>query len=124
VADKQEKLILMCTHGPEDTERATIPFVLATAAQASGMDVVMGFQVNGVMLITKGCAEHVFAPGFPPLKDLLDAYIDAGGKLYACGPCVQSRKLNPATDFIAGAEVRNAAFFVKELSGATNALVY
>jgi predicted peroxiredoxin len=35
MTEKTEKLILMCTHGPEDPERATIPFVMATAAQAS-----------------------------------------------------------------------------------------
>lgn len=43
-----EKLILMATHGPEDPERATIPFVTATAAQASEVDVLIGFQSNGV----------------------------------------------------------------------------
>jgi len=29
-----ERLVIMCTYGPEDPERATIPFVMATAAQA------------------------------------------------------------------------------------------
>ncbi len=81
-----DKLAIVCTHGPEDPERATIPFVLATAAQASDVDVIMGFQVNGMLLAKKGCAEHVFAAGFPPLKELIDAYVEAGGELYLCGP--------------------------------------
>jgi len=119
-----EKLAIVCTHGPEDPERATIPFVLATAAQASDVEVVMGFQVNGVMLTKKGCAEHVFAAGFPPLKDLIDAYIEAGGVLYVCGPCVNSRKLVPEVDFIEGAKVVNAATFVKLFTEATNVLNY
>lgn len=119
-----EKLVIVVTHGPEDPERATIPFVLATAAQASDVDVVMGFQVNGVMLIRKGCAEHVFGANFPPLKDLMDAYVEAGGTFYVCGPCVASRKLDPSTDFIEGAKVVNAATFVKEFTEATNVLVY
>ncbi len=119
-----EKLLLMVTHGPEDPERATIPFVMATAAQASEVEVVLGFQANGVMLIRKGCAEHVFAAGFPPLKELMDMYIEAGGKMLVCGPCVKSRQLNPETDFIQGATVVNAATFVKECTEATNVLVY
>lgn len=119
-----EKLVIMCTHGPEDPERATIPFVLATAAQASDVDVTMGFQVNGVMLVKKGCVEHVFAAGFPPLKDLMDAYIAAGGRLFVCGPCVNSRKLDPAKDFVEGAIVINAVTFVKEYTEATNVLTY
>ncbi len=119
-----EKIVIMCTHGPEDPERATIPFVIATAAQASEVEVVVGFQASGVMLVRKGCAEHVFAAGFPPLKELMDAYVAAGGKLYVCGPCVQSRKLDPKNDFIEHATVINAATFVKEITEATNALVY
>jgi predicted peroxiredoxin len=119
-----EKLIIICTHGPEDPERATIPFVLATAAQASDVDVVMGFQVNGVMLVKKGCAAHVFAAGFPPLADLMTAYLEAGGKMFVCGPCVNSRKLDPSVDFVEGAKVVNAATFVKEFTEATNSLIY
>ena len=119
-----EKLVLMCTHGPEDPERATIPFVMATAAQASDVEVVIGFQADGVLLVKKGMVEHVFAAGFPPLKDLVDAYLEAGGVLYVCGPCVNSRKLNPEQDFIPGAKVVNAATFVKEVTEATNVLVY
>lgn len=119
-----EKLAIVCTCGPEDPERATIPFVLATAAQASDVEVVMGFQVNGVMLAKKGCAEHVFASGFPPLKELVDAYVEAGGELFVCGPCVNSRKLDPASDFIKGAKVVNAATFVKVFTEATNVLNY
>ncbi len=119
-----EKLVLICTHGMEDPERATIPFVVATAAQASGVEVVMGFQVNGVMLVKKGCVEHVFAAGFPPLKELMDLYLEAGGKMLVCGPCVNSRKLQPENDFIVGATVVNAVTFVKEFTEATNVLVY
>jgi predicted peroxiredoxin len=124
MAEKNGKLILMCTHGPEDPERATIPFVMATAAQASDVEVVLGFQANGVMLVRKGCAEHVFAAGFPPLKELMDIYIENGGKLFVCGPCVKSRQINPEEEFIPGATVVNAATFVKECTEATNVLVY
>lgn len=119
-----EKLAIVLTHGPEDPERATIPFVLATAAQASNVDVVMGFQVDAVMLVKKGCAEHVFAAGFPPLKELVDAYLEAGGEFYLCGPCVNSRKFDPQEDFIQGCKVVNAATFVKVFTEATNVLNY
>ena len=124
MAEKSGKLILMCTHGPEDPERATIPFVMATAAQASDVEVILEFQANGVMLVRKGCAEHVFAAGFPPLKELMDIYLENGGKLFVCGPCVKSRQINPEEEFIPGATVVNAATFVKECTEATNVLVY
>lgn len=119
-----EKIVIMCTRGPEEPERATIPFVMATAAQASEVDVVIGLQADGVMLAKKGIADGVAAPGFPPLKELLDMYLEMGGKLLVCGPCVQTRKIDPKTDLIEGAGVAGAATFVEEITAATNALVY
>lgn len=118
------KLVFVCTHGPEDPERATLPFVMATTAQASDMDTVLAFQANGVMLMVEGVAQHVLAPSFPPLKELLDAYLENGGKLLVCGPCVKSRQIDPEKDFVKGATLVNAATIVKELSEATNVLVY
>ncbi|HXZ49390.1 MAG TPA: DsrE family protein [Usitatibacter sp.] len=118
------KLVIMCTHGVDSPERATIPFVMATAAQACDVDVLMGFQADGVTLAVKGGADRVAAPSFPPLKDLFAAYVEAGGKLYVCGPCVNSRKIDPKKDLAEGATVVNAATFVKECTEATNVLVY
>lgn len=124
MTEKKEKLILMCTHGPEDPERATIPLVMAAAAQASEVEVVIGFQANGVLLIREGIAQHVFAAGFPPFKELLDIYLENGGKLLVCGPCIKSRQIDPEKEFIKGATVVNAVTFVKECAEATNVLVY
>jgi len=85
---------------------------------------VLGFQTNGVMLIRKGCAKHVFAAGFPALKELLDIYIENGGKLFVCSPCVKPSQINPEEEFIPDATVVNAASFVKECAKATNVLAY
>jgi len=119
-----EKLVIMCTHGPEDPERATIPFVMATAAQAADVEVIIGLQVDGVRLAAKGGADGVAAPSFPALKDLFKAYFEAGGKLLVCGPCVQSRKIDPKKDFVDAATVVGAATFVQCCTEATNVLVY
>jgi uncharacterized protein len=123
MADAKKKLVLMVTHGPENSELATIPFVMAVTAQASDVDVLMGFQANGVMLTIKGMADHVAASGFPPLKDLLKTYIDGGGKMYVCGPCVGSRMI-AQQDMVQGATIVGAATFVAECVAATNVLVY
>jgi predicted peroxiredoxin len=49
----------MATNGPENPELATIPFVMATAAQASDVEVAMGFQGNGSMLAVKCMSDLV-----------------------------------------------------------------
>lgn len=117
------KLVFMVTHGPEHPETATIPFAMAVAAQAGGVEVVMGFQVEGVRLLQRGVAEGVAAPGFVPLKQLMDIYHSNGGVYYACGPCTATRGIT-AEEFVDGAQVVNAPVFIEQFLTAQNVLVY
>lgn len=121
--NNNDQILIMATHGPEDPERATIPFVMALAALASEMGAIIGFQSNGVLLARRDCARHVFAPGFPPLKELMDNYLELGGLLYVCGPCVQSRKISE-DDLLEEAKVVSAATFVAACAEAKGVLVY
>ncbi len=118
-----EKLVFMVTHGPEDAERATIPFVMAAAALASDVAVVMGFQADGVELVKSGVAEAVAAPEFPPLAKLLGDVREMGAALLVCSPCIKSRGIAPS-DLVEGAEVVAAGRFVVEITSATNTLTY
>jgi predicted peroxiredoxin len=61
-----EKVAIVCTCGPEDPERATIPFVLATAALVSNVHVVKGFQVNGVLFMKKALPNMFWPAAFLP----------------------------------------------------------
>lgn len=117
-----EKLVILATHGPDSPELATIPFVMACAALASDLEVVMGFQGDGVCLMHQGEAETVRAPGFPPLAKLLADFQDLGGKALVCGPCVNSRGIGEA--LVEGSEVVAAARFVAEVTSARSALTY
>lgn len=118
-----EKLVIMVTHGPQDAELATIPFVMAGAAVASDVEVVMGFQADGVRLVVKGVAATVEAPEFAPMAKLMDDIRDLGGSFLVCGPCIKSRQI-AAEELVEGAEVVAAARFVAEITSATNSLVY
>ncbi|MGB9609594.1 MAG: DsrE family protein [Bryobacteraceae bacterium] len=88
-----EKLAIIATHGGEDPERACLPFVIANAALAMDVEAVVILQGAAVTLAKKGCYEHVFAPGLPPLKDLVDSFIQQGGDLLVCTPCLSERKI-------------------------------
>ncbi len=113
----------MMTHGPEDAELATIPFVMGCAALASDVDAVIGFQADAVTLMRKGEVDVVQAPEFPPLATLLDNFRELGGKLLVCSPCMKSREITQE-DLIEGAEVVAAARFVAEITSSTNSLTY
>ncbi|MFN2140356.1 MAG: DsrE family protein [Candidatus Promineifilaceae bacterium] len=122
-SEKKDQILIMATHGPEDPERATIPFVMALAALASDMTAIIGFQSNGVLLARKDCARHVFASGFPPLAELMENYLEMGGEFYVCGPCVQSRQIEK-DDLIDQAKIVSAATFVAACAEAKGVLVY
>jgi predicted peroxiredoxin len=117
-----EKLVFMITHGPAESERATIPFVMAIAALASDVEAIIGLQVDGVELAAKGRVDDVVAAGFAPLSKLMNDYRELGGKLLACGPCVKSRGLE--TQMVENAEIVAAARFIAEITSATNVLNY
>ena len=118
-----EKLVFMVLHGPQDSELATIPFVMAAAALASDVEVVMGFQADAVELVRQGGVDGIEAPAFPPLKKLMEDVRELGGTFLVCGPCLKSREIS-ADDLVEGAEVVAAGRFVAEISSATNSLVY
>ena len=67
---ENEKLVIISTIGDENPEKATLPFVLATAAQASDVEVVVILQSNAVVLAKQGEVEKINAKDFMPLKDL------------------------------------------------------
>jgi predicted peroxiredoxin len=118
-----EKLVFMVTHGPDEPELATIPFVMAGAAVASDVDVVMGFQGEGCLLMKQGVAEGIEVPSFTPVRELLKTIREFGGKLLVCSPCLKNRGLTQ-DDLVEGAEIVAAGRFVAEVTSATNCLVY
>jgi uncharacterized protein involved in oxidation of intracellular sulfur len=111
MADK--KIMLVATHGEENPEKATIPFVLSTAALSSEIDATVVLQSSSVWLVFKGYSEHIHAEGFPPLKELIYLHLELGGNIYVCGPCIKSRKIQPE-ELISGVKVVNAGTLVAE----------
>jgi len=93
--EKTEKIVIFGTHGPEDPERASLPFVIGNAALVMETPVTVFLQGTAVLIAKKGCYEHVFAAGLPSLKELMDSFIEQGGTLLVCTPCIQERQITP-----------------------------
>ena len=91
--EKADKIVVIATYGPEDPERACLPFVMANAALAMDTQAVVILQDTAVTLAKKGCYEHVFAAGLPSLKDLVDSFVELGGSLMVCLSCINERKI-------------------------------
>ncbi len=115
MSEKEEKMLYVSTHGDENLDKASVPFVLANAALAMDMKATVVLQTNAVVFAKKGYADDVPASGgFPPLKKLLADFIELGGTLWVCGPCIKSRGIAPedlieAATVMAGAQLNIAA---------------
>ena len=118
-----DKVVIMATHGPEDKERATLPFVMATAAQLMECECVVILQGTGVLLAQKGVYDHIFAGGLTPLKDLFATFMEAGGKLLVCTPCIQERQLEQSM-LVEGAELIAGARVIQEVTTSAAVLNY
>jgi len=114
MSEKQEKIVYLATHGCEHPELISLPFVLAVGALSMDVQAVVALQAEAVRAVVKGCAAHVFAPGLPPLKKLIDDFMELGGVLLVCTPCIEYRKISK-DDLIDGAELMAAARLTKEL---------
>ena len=121
--EKKEKIVYITTFAGENAEKASLPFVLANAALALEIEAVVALQGTGVYLAKKGYLDNVFAAGLPPLKDLVQSFLDDGGKLLVCVPCIRERKIDES-DLIEGAQPTAAAKLTLEMLSATTTVTY
>ncbi len=109
MAEKEEKIVYICTHAGEDPEKAAMPFVMANAAMTMDIQTTVVLQGAGVYLAQKGYVGTMLPPGgFPPVKKLLSDFMEQGGKLLVCVPCIKERNIDEDQDLIEGAQITAA----------------
>lgn len=118
-----DRFCVSLTHAKDDTDRATVAFVVANAAVGSGKETLVFLSIEGVRLSQKGYADDVHEEGFAPLRELMDGFARAGGTIYVCSPCFKKRKLDEGS-LVAGASVVGGAKLVEFLSGGSPCVSY
>jgi predicted peroxiredoxin len=114
------KLLIHCTHGREDPERATLAFVVGNVAASADQDAVVLLTIEGVWLATRGYADDIHQQGFQPLADVMRTFLSNGGQIWACGSCTTPRGITEA-QLMEGARIVTAANVVEYLaSGAAS----
>ena len=109
------KMIFACTHGRENPERATLPFIAANVAAVSGQEAYVLLTVDGVWLATQGYADDIHFEGMPELLPLISEFLDNGGTVWACGACTKPRDITE-DQLIKGAHIVGAAMVVEEIA--------
>ena len=114
------KLLINCTHGKDDAERATLAFVVGNVAASADQQAVVLLTIDGVWNATRGYADDICKEGFQPLKDVMQSFVNNGGQIWACGACTKPRGIMDQ-DMIEGAKIVTAASAVEYLaSGAAS----
>ena len=117
------KFCVNLTHSTDNTDRATVGFVLANAALGSGKETLVFLSIEGVRLAQRGVADGIHEEGFGPLRELMDSFAKGGGTIYVCSPCFKKRKLDEH-NLVAGATIVGGAKLVEFLSDGTACVTF
>jgi uncharacterized protein len=107
----------------DNTDKATVAFVVANAAVGSGKETLVFLSVEGVRLSQKGYADEIHEEGFAPLRELMENFTKAGGIMYVCSPCFKKRKLDEH-NLVTGASIVGGAKLVEFLSDGSPCITY
>lgn len=111
------------TCSKDNTDRATVAFVVANAALGSERETLVFLSIEGVRLAQKGYADSIHEPGFSPLKELMASFVAGGGTIYVCSPCFKKRDLKE-DQLIDGAKVVGGAKLVEFLADGAPTISY
>ncbi len=107
----KKAFLVVGTHADDDCEKATMTFACAGAASALGIKTSVFLTGEGVKLAQKGYAEKLEpVTGMAPVKELIDAFINSGGKVQVCIPCLEARGIDKG-QFMEGVKFVNLMDF-------------
>ncbi|MFN7589384.1 MAG: DsrE family protein [Planctomycetota bacterium] len=110
-----KRFCVSLTSAKNDTDTATVAFVVDNAAVASEQQPVVFLSTEAVRLAQQGYADDIHEEGFSPLRELMANFVKAGGTIWVCSPCFKRRKLDE-TKLVAGAVIVGGAKLVEVLS--------
>ncbi|MEJ2686739.1 MAG: DsrE family protein [Gammaproteobacteria bacterium] len=91
------KVFIVMTHGPGEPQRCATPFYMANVAAVMENAAKVVFQIDGVLLMSKGVAESLAAfEGGKPIIDFIREAQDAGVEFYCCSAALERYELTEA----------------------------
>lgn len=115
------QLTVILASGDEDGgRRAALAFSAACSARAMGVETRVYLVGDGVCWGLTQYADYFYAAGFPPLNQLIDNFVQAGGQLYQCATntnaCNQSQPDEGRHKRRQGVQVMGFASLIDKLS--------
>ena len=118
------KFCVSITHCRQDTDKATVGFVVANAALGSEKDTLVFLSTDGVWAAVADELPKIDeGPPFAPLKQLVDKFLAGGGKIMVCAPCLKKREITEDR-LVSGARPAGGASLVEWLSDGSPIVCY
>lgn len=119
-----DSFCIVLNHGKQDPDKATVAFVVATAALGSGKNTMVFLSTDGVWAgVKKEAAKVDEGAPFKPLSELIANFQAAGGRIVACAPCCKKRGIEAGALFD-GVEIAGGAVLVEWLSNGSPCVSY
>jgi len=122
--EKKQNIVYVLTKGPENAEVALLPFVHAVGALVTEIDASIVLLASAVMLAQKGTARHVRHGELAPLDELMNSFLEFGGKIYLCTPCYKGRGYDETDHLVEGVQPIAAATYNEILLNADAVVSY
>lgn len=104
---QQQKFLINCNNGANDIERATVSFIIALSCASHNNETAVFATSDAANLCIKGGTDNLMAEGYEPLTDLLDDFVENGGRIWLCPVCAKAKGITEQ-DLRAGVEIAGA----------------
>ena len=120
---EQEKLLFIFTAAGDRAEDAVTGITLATVSLSMGSEVAIALLGYSTLLAKKGYAETVHAPERQPFKKLLTEFLQGGGRVLCCKPCIKGRMME-TSDLVEGVVAVTAVMMSEEIATADKVISF
>ncbi|TXL57813.1 hypothetical protein FHP05_14925 [Cerasibacillus terrae] len=118
----QTDLLITLTAHERDSNNVTIAFTMGGKALEKGHSAEILLLSDAVHLASKGYADKIdIGEPFLPIKELLPAFLENGGKLKVCSACMKHNGVKES-DLLDGAEIVTADYVVEAVMDAKKSL--
>lgn len=120
--NEQKSLVVVITHG-SDHELSSVGFTIANGGITAGLKVHVFLTSGGVDLVRKKAIDMTQVAPLDPLAALVKDFLQRGGTLWACTPCVKARGYTQG-DLIEGTIITGASVLHEQLKNGAATLSF
>lgn len=122
MSESQKELVVLMTRGA-DHELSSVAFTIANGGITAGFRVYAFLTSSAVDLVRRRAADVPHVPPLESLKSLIADFLNRGGTIWACSPCVKARGYSQE-DLIDGAKITGASVMHERLQAGAASLSF